>query len=608
MFGGFLFGVPRKLIKRVTEIEIDTHYYDTDVVPSAQNIFTYTINTENKIATITGFAVDDITKAVMPYRIQYGDKMSELFASTEYIKEGSFKDCSYLVSMTIPNTIDKISSQCFMNCTSLTTVNIPKSVKSIESESFAGCSQLNTLIIPCTTETLGENAFKDCTNLGSLLIPYAVNNIADNTFDNCPNLKIICYKNSYAEDYAIEHDIPYSLISYTLDEDITQNSENLVTSGVVYKHVQNLLNKINAHINNKNNPHDDSTFNNSTITQGTLINILDTDESLINKGYVDNLISEVHNPSEGYGYQTIYDSNLKTESKTVVGAINELNNAVNTVSGTLSTGWNTVSLNTLYPISWRFLDKPYCYTDDGIAVDFRVKNLPVSNDNIINNYNTFDIYVPIDCNYTLSTTSNNQISGIPINYLILEYYYTGLDGTDLDTVTELSNDWPIDRHTIGWGHSPNTPITNDDGKVLIQFSGDNRGGGSDNADVKYYESVYFNIKEIQSIIPNEDIEITLYAGWYANRGNGNININLKTFISDVEPTVVDNGDTLSLNVNGVTLQPNYQNKKDTICNISNSIKGQASNYKNSYTPAFRLIFHKTTNDSNYRTVSIIPLS
>ena len=40
----FQFGIPKKLIQRVTEIEIDTHYYDKDVVPSAQEIFTFTVD------------------------------------------------------------------------------------------------------------------------------------------------------------------------------------------------------------------------------------------------------------------------------------------------------------------------------------------------------------------------------------------------------------------------------------------------------------------------------------------------------------------------------------------------------------------------------------
>ena len=50
---GFLFGVPHKLIKRVTEIEIDSHYYDNDVIPSSQDIFTYTVDEKNKVSEIT---------------------------------------------------------------------------------------------------------------------------------------------------------------------------------------------------------------------------------------------------------------------------------------------------------------------------------------------------------------------------------------------------------------------------------------------------------------------------------------------------------------------------------------------------------------------------
>ena len=58
---GFLFGIPRKLIKRVTEIEIDSHYYDNDVIPSSQDIFTYTVDEKNKVSEITGFKINNIS-------------------------------------------------------------------------------------------------------------------------------------------------------------------------------------------------------------------------------------------------------------------------------------------------------------------------------------------------------------------------------------------------------------------------------------------------------------------------------------------------------------------------------------------------------------------
>lgn len=314
---GFLFGIPRKLLKRITEIEIDTHYYDNDVVPSSQNLFTYTIDTIDRIATITGFVSNNITNTVIPYRIKFGDDTSNMYANVNIIKNGSFKDNKYLIDMTIPNTIDEIPSNCFKGCTSLSRINIPKSIRSIKNGAFSGCTNLNSIFIPFTVTTIEQTAFEGCTNL-----------------------KIICYKNSVAEAYAQANDIKYSLISYTLDEDITENSPNLVTSGIIFKHVRSILEKLSAHINNKSNPHDNSNFNNSnltgttTIRQGNLTNVIDNNNSLINKEYVTQQLNElkVYNARL---YQTIIDTDLNTDNNNIVEAINELNNKIATINSTI---------------------------------------------------------------------------------------------------------------------------------------------------------------------------------------------------------------------------------------------------------------------------------
>ena len=689
---GFLFGIPSKLIKRITEIEIDTHYYDKDVVPSNQDLFTYSISRfgVKDEATITGFKSSGVTSAVIPYRIKFGDDTSNMYANVTKLDKAAFKNYKSIASITIPNTIHEIPNELFSGCSSLDVVNIPKSVKKI-----------------------GDNAFANCIELDSLFIPSNVKEISNNAFSGCSSLHIICYKGTKAETFAKENNIPYSLISYTLDDDIKENSPNLVTSGVIWNHIQNLSNRITTHINdilnphkttkaqvglsevdntsdkdkplsdaaiaefektnsnlldhiddknnphdvtktqvglsnvdntsdldkplstatidefnktNKNisdhinntlNPHDDSTFNNSSlvgntsIEQGTLNTVIESNNnSLVNLKYLKDAIDDIditNNDSNlADGYQKQYDSSLETDNKTVVGAINEINHTVNTVCGKLVAGWNTVSLNMLYPINWTFLNKPYCYTDDGLDVDYRIKDLSL----VENDMNAFNIYVPIDCNYTLSTTNNNFISGIPIDYLIFKYYYTGADGKDLDTVTELTNSWDISRNTIGYGHRPNEPITDNNGVTLIQFSGDNRGGG-DGAENLYYECVYFDIKHLQEHIPNEDVEIILYGAWCDYVLHGHINISLECYANDTTPEVIDLGDTLSLRVNGVELDKTYENNSTMECNIVSTLNKDSSahtNYKSKYTPVFKLIFHKTIQGSNHRTISIQPLS
>lgn len=630
----FLFGIPKRLLRRIREIEIDTHYYDKDVIPSAQEIFTYDVDKKKEVATITGLVNSNTITAVIPYQIHYDQTSRQLIAKVTDLSERCFSNNNSLKQITIPNTIHVIPSNCFKNCLALESVNIPSSI-----------------------HTIKVNAFNNCDSLKSVFIPYGVNTIEAGAFKDCDKLKIICYKHSTAEEYAIANDIPYSLISYTLDDDITENSENLVTSGVIYGHVswiktrietiyKELLNKIaivqtnlTNHITNKHNPHDESTFDNpnltghTTLNKGTLINLNTvseningedivrvTDDSLINKKYVDDslndAIKEIRYPSVGTGYQKIYDDKLETKSKTIVTSINEINRRSNTISGKLEAGWNTISLNRLYTDGWRFMNQPYCFTDEGINVDFRIKDTKISSDTIIDNKNTFKIYVPCTCNFTCSTTTNNStkiLSGTPVDYLVLTYYYTGNDGKDLDTVTGISNtNWPSKlKSTVGYGHGD---TISSNGTTLIKWGGDNTGGGTNAGSSKFYESVYFDISAIQQQLPEEDIEIILYGTWYSEVGEAKINVSIECFTSITKPNINVNNNTKQITLSNLTISdetiqnPTYSNINEPIlCEIPTK-RGSAQNYKNEYTPAFKITFHKSDSESNYRTISIQPLS
>lgn len=76
---------------------------------------------------------------------------------------------------------------------------------------------------------IAEKAFSGCTNLERVVIPDTVQEIADNAFENCPKLTLYVTKGSYAEQYAIEHQIPYEYTPTAPEiEKITVN-KNMVT-------------------------------------------------------------------------------------------------------------------------------------------------------------------------------------------------------------------------------------------------------------------------------------------------------------------------------------------------------------------------------------------
>ena len=108
------------------------------------------------------------------------------------IGEWSFKGCTSLKSITIPDSVTIIGECAFSECTSLESITIPNSVISIEDEAFGGCKNLKSVIIPGSVTTIGEDVFWGCTKLESLIgVP-----------------------GSYAEKWAEENNIPF----------ITQNS------------------------------------------------------------------------------------------------------------------------------------------------------------------------------------------------------------------------------------------------------------------------------------------------------------------------------------------------------------------------------------------------
>ena len=88
------------------------------------------------------------------------------------IKEGTivicdvaFRNCSGLVSVTIPNSVTNIGKEAFKNCNNLTSVIIPNSTTTIGEYAFASCQGLVSVVISETIRTIEQYAFYYCTNL-----------------------------------------------------------------------------------------------------------------------------------------------------------------------------------------------------------------------------------------------------------------------------------------------------------------------------------------------------------------------------------------------------------------------------------------------------------
>lgn len=112
---------------------------------------------------------------------------------------GAFKDCSGLISVEIPNSVQEIGQNAFSGCKNLTSIIIPNSVKEIGLFAFSGCTSLTSIVIPNSVKEIGPDSFSGCTSLTSINIPNSVQEIGIGAFSGCTSLTSIVFPNSIKE-------------------------------------------------------------------------------------------------------------------------------------------------------------------------------------------------------------------------------------------------------------------------------------------------------------------------------------------------------------------------------------------------------------------------
>lgn len=119
------------------------------------------------------------------------------------IGDNAFKNCPYLVKVTIGDNITEIGNSAFENCVALKRINlingllIEDNIVNIGNNAFAGCTALEKVFIPNGNVSIGDNAFAGCTALADMImLSMTPNNIGENVFDNTPNATIWVYQES----------------------------------------------------------------------------------------------------------------------------------------------------------------------------------------------------------------------------------------------------------------------------------------------------------------------------------------------------------------------------------------------------------------------------
>ena len=88
---------------------------------------------------------------------------------------------------------------------------VPATVKEIKSEAFRDAAFLRELVLQEGVESIGSNAFWGCRRLFQVVIPKSVSFIGSDAFLFAAPF-IYLYPGSYAEEWALENDLPYVLL------------------------------------------------------------------------------------------------------------------------------------------------------------------------------------------------------------------------------------------------------------------------------------------------------------------------------------------------------------------------------------------------------------
>lgn len=115
--------------------------------------------------------------------------------SVTWIGTSVFKANEYLVTVTLPEKIEKLGSA-FSGCTKLETVYLPKNLTLLEDYMFSECSSLKTIEIPSGVNMISEGAFRNCSSMESIVLPQSVSSIGDYSFSHCTSLESVVIPSS----------------------------------------------------------------------------------------------------------------------------------------------------------------------------------------------------------------------------------------------------------------------------------------------------------------------------------------------------------------------------------------------------------------------------
>lgn len=133
--------------------------------------------------------------------------------NVEVIGKNAFCGHSEIKKLVFTETLETVEVGAFRGCSGIDMLTFPSSIWQICEEAFAECTQLRVV---CFEQSalhevyLEKGAFRSCVNLSEIYLPsFAIPE--GNPFCDCSALMVYCKAGSFAEQYARDKGIPYSL-------------------------------------------------------------------------------------------------------------------------------------------------------------------------------------------------------------------------------------------------------------------------------------------------------------------------------------------------------------------------------------------------------------
>ena len=111
--------------------------------------------------------------------------------TVETISSGAFQGCGGITAVYLEEGIKEIGQGAFSSCFSLASLYLPNSLERIGAGAFSGCVSITNITLPSSLTVISDSLFFGCGNLEYVFIPANVTSVGSRAFGGCPNLQTI---------------------------------------------------------------------------------------------------------------------------------------------------------------------------------------------------------------------------------------------------------------------------------------------------------------------------------------------------------------------------------------------------------------------------------